>query len=214
MRRILTTLLAAAAVTTGCQREPIAANGTSTNTLPAFDISVLRSFETNNYEAFVHNPMQDELKVGYALALSGFWLVKRDLKTSEAFNKFAADKARKHGMKNEEAQAVMGSAMLAEASNDMSAARERISKAVLLFREAGSKQVLCDAMWYQASVQRKSGMVAESLKTYTELQTLAVGPRAESIRRACQSKIAELKADPSELVARKTNAQTATGPRP
>ena len=177
------------------RKESVVSNEPNATTLAAFDVSVLRGFETNTLEAFLGNPLREQQKVRYALALCGFWLVKGDLKTAKAYNTFAVEKAKKHSMKNEEAQGVMGSAMLAEASKDMPAAEERIAKAVMLFKEAGSKEVIYDAMFYKAELQHKIGKNAESLKTYTEILSLVEGPRAESIKRACQLKIAGLKAE-------------------
>lgn len=179
----------------------------STETLPAFDRDLLHSFETNTFEAFTNSPVRDELKVRYALALSGFWLTGHDCKTAGAYNKFAIENAKKYGMKNEEAQGVMGSAMLAEATNDVSTALVKISKAIVLFKESGSKRLVCDAMWLQARMQHESGMKAESLMTYKQVQSLVEGPEAEFIKDACQSKIDELNAEQGGTNAEKTNAQ-------
>lgn len=162
---------------------------------PVLDPELLHKFEAGTLEDFKSHPLREELKVGYALALSGYWLVGKDCKTAEAYDNFALELAKKYGLKNEEGQAVMGSAMLAESSNDTSNALERISKAILIFKEAGGGRLQCDAMWVQARLQQRNGMLDESIKTLTELQSLIKGPEAEFIKDACRSKIAELNAE-------------------
>jgi hypothetical protein len=151
--------------------------------------------------------MKEELKVGYALALSGYWLASHDLKISESYDNLAMQLAKKYGLKNEEAQAVMGSALLADRSNDTRSALERIGKAISLFKEAGSKGVICDAMFYQAGLQRRCEMNVECIKTLTEIQSIAEGPQADAIKDACRSEIAKIKAELDATDAAKTPPQ-------
>lgn len=206
MKAILTSLLVVAAVVGFAADEAVLRERQKGKLFPVLDRELLHQFEMSTFEAFTSHPMREELKVGYALALSGFWL-DDDLKTSESYNNLALELARKYHLKNEEAQAVMGSALLACASKDTSVALERIAKAISLFKEAGSKNVICDAMFYQAGLQRKCGMKAECIKTLTEIQLLAEGPQKDSIKDACRSEIAKIEAELTATNAPKTNDQ-------
>jgi tetratricopeptide (TPR) repeat protein len=156
------------------------------------DPDLLQKFATNSLDVLALETLPADQKVNYALALGGFWLQRQDASKAGAYFDFARETAKRNGMKKEEGEGWFGSALLADATEDLPAALERAAKAVGLFNEAGEKEMARQAMFFRASLQHRRGMYADSLRTYSDIRKLADGPDGELIKAECLAEIALL----------------------
>ncbi len=211
MKRVLSSILVVtvAASLAGCMMMP--SSQQRAGMPPGFDKVVFHSLTTNSFEAFVQNPMREQMKTRYALALTGYWIADHDLKAAKAYGELALELARKNEMKMEEAQGLLCLAILADASGQTSEAIETVRNSIAAFKEAGSKSVIVEALLLQGSLEQKSGMIDESISTYREIQSVAAGPNASAIQSECRNRIATLEAGRVATNANPSNAQAAAG---
>ena len=159
---------------------------------PALDEALFREFATNSVEAFALRPLPPGQKVGYALALASVSIRKRERTRAAAFIDIAMQTAKQNDLKKEAGCACVSAAVLANMVEDLPAELDAISKAVGLFKEAGEKDLLRQAMMYRANLQHMRGMYADSVRAYKELLALADGSHEEQIKAECLSEIAML----------------------
>ena len=159
---------------------------------PALNPEQLNEFKQGTYEEFVAHDMVEDRKVGYALALAGYWLVNKNFTLSKSYNDLARELAGKYGLKNEEGQSMMGAAMIAEASGEPKDALRQIESAIIRFEEMDSKRLIIDAMFYKAGLHYRSSEHADAVETFEAIEKLADGPGGTHIRTMCRTAIQEI----------------------